>query len=240
MGAVAKLADAVVLRLPRARARPRELVHLLPSWRVLAIAFGALLAVGAGYASARQSALFAVQTVEIRGAPPAVSLAVRPGAPAPRGREPPAGRSRCGREPLRRDSVGAQRELRPSVSEHAPGNGRRRAARGRPAPRAGGLARVRARPGDPAPAPAEAVAAPQDLGADDRRGGCRRRARRRADAPRRPRSRSRFRRRDVARARPPRAGPPTAGSRSSWPPERSSSSATRTTWRSSSRSPGAC
>lgn len=73
---MAKLADAVVLRLPRARARPRELVQLLPSWRVLAIAFGALLVVGGGYLAARQSALFAVQTIEIEDAPPAVSLEV--------------------------------------------------------------------------------------------------------------------------------------------------------------------
>jgi cell division septal protein FtsQ len=77
VGPVAKLADAVVLRFPRARARPGELAHLLPSWRVLAIAFGALLAVAGGYLAARQSAVFAVQTVEITGAPPAVSATVR-------------------------------------------------------------------------------------------------------------------------------------------------------------------
>lgn len=77
MGAVAKLADVVVLRLPRAGARPRELTELLPSWRVLAIAFGVLLTVGGGYVIARQSALFAVQAVEVDGAPPAVSAAVR-------------------------------------------------------------------------------------------------------------------------------------------------------------------
>lgn len=74
---MAKLADAVVLRLPRARARPRELVQLLPSWRSLALAFGALLAVAGGYLGARQSALFAVDAVEITGAPPGVSLEVR-------------------------------------------------------------------------------------------------------------------------------------------------------------------
>lgn len=74
---MAKFADVVVLRLPRARARPRELAQLLPSWRVLAIAFGALLAVAGGYLIARQSALFAVQAVEINGAPPAVSATVR-------------------------------------------------------------------------------------------------------------------------------------------------------------------
>jgi cell division protein FtsQ len=76
VGAVAKLADVVVLRLPRARARPQSLTQLLPSWRVLAIAFGTLLTVAGGYLVARQSALFAVQTVEVKGAPPAVSAAV--------------------------------------------------------------------------------------------------------------------------------------------------------------------
>jgi cell division protein FtsQ len=72
---VAKLADAVVLRLPRAR--PRELVHLLPSWRALAIAFGVLLGVGGSYLAARESALFAVQTVQIQGAPPPVTRSVQ-------------------------------------------------------------------------------------------------------------------------------------------------------------------
>ncbi len=77
MGAVAKLADSVVLRLPRARAHPRDLVHSLPSWRSLAIGFGVVLAVVGGYFTARQSALFSVQIVEIRGAPPAVAESVR-------------------------------------------------------------------------------------------------------------------------------------------------------------------
>ena len=76
VGAVAKLADAVVLRLPRAR-DTRGLFPLLPSWRALAIGFGAVLALAGGYLGARQSALFAVETVEITGAPPAVSLEVR-------------------------------------------------------------------------------------------------------------------------------------------------------------------
>jgi cell division protein FtsQ len=77
---VAKLADVVVLRLPRARAlraRPRDLVDLLPGWRALAIAFGVVLAIAGVYLVARQSALFAVQTIEIRGAPPPVSHSVR-------------------------------------------------------------------------------------------------------------------------------------------------------------------
>ena len=74
---MAKLADAVVLRLPRARAHPRQLTRLLPSWRILAIAFGTLLAVAGSYVTARQSALFAVQTIEITGAPPAVTASVR-------------------------------------------------------------------------------------------------------------------------------------------------------------------
>jgi cell division protein FtsQ len=74
---VAKLADSVVLRLPRARAHPRDLVHSLPSWRTLAVGFGVVLAVVGVFFSARQSALFSVQTVEIRGAPPAVAASVR-------------------------------------------------------------------------------------------------------------------------------------------------------------------
>lgn len=77
MEPVAKLADVVVLRLPRARAHRRYLVELLPGWRALAIAFGVVLALAGGYLAARQSALFAVQTIEIRGAPPAVSDSVR-------------------------------------------------------------------------------------------------------------------------------------------------------------------
>jgi cell division protein FtsQ len=77
VGTVAKLADSVVLRLPRGRAHTRDLVQLLPGWRVLAIGFGVILAVGGGYVVARQSALFAVQTLEIRGAPPAVEEDVR-------------------------------------------------------------------------------------------------------------------------------------------------------------------
>ena len=77
MGTVAKLAGSVVLRLPRGRANPRDLVQLLPGWRVLAIGFGAVLAVVGAYVVARQSSLFAVQTLEIRGAPPVVEEAVR-------------------------------------------------------------------------------------------------------------------------------------------------------------------
>jgi cell division septal protein FtsQ len=73
---VARLADAVVLRFPRMRARPGEVVQLLPSWRTLAIAFGALLATALAYAVARESALFSVQTVQVRGAPPAVTRQV--------------------------------------------------------------------------------------------------------------------------------------------------------------------
>lgn len=76
MGAVAKFADSVVLRFPRARGGPRDLVQLLPSWRTLALAFGVLVTVAGGYVVARQSALFAVQTVHIEGAPPAVSANV--------------------------------------------------------------------------------------------------------------------------------------------------------------------
>lgn len=74
---MAKFADAVVLRFPPARGGPRDLGQLLPSWRTLAIAFGILVTVAGGYLAARQSALFAVQTVHVEGAPPAVSANVR-------------------------------------------------------------------------------------------------------------------------------------------------------------------
>lgn len=74
---MAKLAESVVLRLPRARAHPRDLVGLLPGWRVLAIGFAAVLAVAGGYLIARQTTLFAVQRLEIQGAPPAVTESVR-------------------------------------------------------------------------------------------------------------------------------------------------------------------
>ena len=77
MGAVAKLADAVVLRVPHGRGHGRVFVRLVPTWRWLAIAFGVVVAVGGGYLAARDSAIFAVQRVEIRGAPPAVALDVR-------------------------------------------------------------------------------------------------------------------------------------------------------------------
>jgi cell division protein FtsQ len=74
---MARFADAVVLRIPPGRGQGRAVVHVVPSWRWLAIAFGALLAVGGGYLVARDSALFAVQRVEIDGAPPGVAREVR-------------------------------------------------------------------------------------------------------------------------------------------------------------------
>ena len=77
MGAVAKLADAVVLRIPPGRGNGGALVRLVPSWQWLAIAFAAVLAAGGSYLAARDSALFAVQRVEIHGAPPVVEGEVR-------------------------------------------------------------------------------------------------------------------------------------------------------------------
>jgi len=77
VGPVAKLADAVALRLPRAVGGERVLVRALPSWRRLAIAFGAVLVVVGSYLVARDSALFAVERVAIHGAPPGVSRDVR-------------------------------------------------------------------------------------------------------------------------------------------------------------------
>jgi cell division protein FtsQ len=74
---MAKLAHAVVLRLPRGGAHERLAFRVVPSWRRLAIAFAAVLVVVGSYLVARDSAVFAVQTVEIEGAPPAVAREVR-------------------------------------------------------------------------------------------------------------------------------------------------------------------
>jgi cell division protein FtsQ len=77
VGPVAKLADAVVLRLPRVGTHERVLVRVVPGWRRLAIAFGVVLVVVGSYLVARDSAMFAVERVAIHGAPPGVSRDVR-------------------------------------------------------------------------------------------------------------------------------------------------------------------
>jgi cell division protein FtsQ len=73
----------------KAAARPRaavipfpqpgrlELARLLPSWRLLALVFAVVAAAGVAYGAARFTPLFAVRSVEVRGAPPALAADVR-------------------------------------------------------------------------------------------------------------------------------------------------------------------
>jgi len=78
-GRRAPAARAAVVDAPRARrerTRPR-LVRILPSVRSLVVSV-ALVTAGAGaYAAARETSLFAVTRVEVRGAPPPVAQDVR-------------------------------------------------------------------------------------------------------------------------------------------------------------------
>ncbi len=65
----------------RAFAPPRELRvsarALLPSARTLLVCWLVALAAGGAYAVARESSIFAIQTIEVHGAPPAVAATVR-------------------------------------------------------------------------------------------------------------------------------------------------------------------
>ena len=68
----ARAASAVV-PLPRSGADDRlDLARLVPSGRSLLLAFGLLAVIFVAYWGARASSVFAVQTVEVRGAPPDV------------------------------------------------------------------------------------------------------------------------------------------------------------------------
>jgi POTRA domain, FtsQ-type len=69
-------AGATVVPLDR-RATGVDLGRLLPSGRALAVALGLLCAGIGGYFIARESSLFAVQSLEVRGAPPGVANRVR-------------------------------------------------------------------------------------------------------------------------------------------------------------------
>jgi cell division protein FtsQ len=62
--------------LPRARTRPK-LKLVRPSARSVAVAVGLVVLAGGLYAAARETSAFAVRTVEVTGAPPAVRRQVR-------------------------------------------------------------------------------------------------------------------------------------------------------------------
>jgi cell division septal protein FtsQ len=59
------------------RTPPRDLARFLPSGRSLAIAFGLVCAAAGAYLLARETLVFAVRTIEVRGAPSGVAARVR-------------------------------------------------------------------------------------------------------------------------------------------------------------------
>ncbi len=70
-------AASVVVPFPRPRALRPDPARLLPSGRSLLAAFGMLAVAAVSYAVARETAVFAVRSVEVDGAPPAVAQQVR-------------------------------------------------------------------------------------------------------------------------------------------------------------------
>jgi cell division protein FtsQ len=71
-------AESAVVPLPRRRSGERlDLAQVLPSGRSLAVAFGLIVAVFVAYWGARSTSVFAVDRVEVRGAPPSVARDVR-------------------------------------------------------------------------------------------------------------------------------------------------------------------
>lgn len=69
-------AASVVVPFPRAAGDRLDLARLVPSGRSLLLGFALVAAVVAGYWGARASSLFAVQRIEVQGAPPAVAREV--------------------------------------------------------------------------------------------------------------------------------------------------------------------
>jgi len=71
-------AEAAVAVLPRpAKARGLDLARLLPSGRSIVIALVVAALAGGAYLLARESSIFAVQRIEVIGAPPSVAASVR-------------------------------------------------------------------------------------------------------------------------------------------------------------------
>jgi cell division protein FtsQ len=70
-------AASAVVPLPRAASDRLDLARFIPSGRSLLLAFGLLMGAFAAYWGARTTSLFAVDRVEVRGAPPDVAREVR-------------------------------------------------------------------------------------------------------------------------------------------------------------------
>lgn len=65
------------MALPRPRPRLARIAPWLPSGRSLAIGFGLVAAAAGAYVIARQTSIFAVQRIEVSGAPPALAAKIR-------------------------------------------------------------------------------------------------------------------------------------------------------------------
>ena len=70
-------AASAVVPLPRSAGDRLDLVRVVPSGQSLLLAFGILVAVFAAYWGARATSVFAVDRVEVQGAPPDVAREVR-------------------------------------------------------------------------------------------------------------------------------------------------------------------
>ena len=230
----ARTAEAAAPLPRRVSGERLDLSRLVPSGRSLGIAF--LIALGAlgAWVGARETGVFAVRTVDVGGANPAVAT---PGSQGPRvdpRDEPAQGRPR----PVAADGGGdpdrRERPLRPCLSPHAPGRRRARARRRDRAPGRRLVPRRRERQGDGNGRPPRPPRARPDLGRPQRQAR-RRRAHRRAicEPPSQPSRRSSARTSRAASA--PSRRPPTPSRSASGRASRSAS-ATRSTFLSSSPS----
>ena len=125
-----------------------------------------LLAVG-GYTAARETSLFAVQAVDVRGGTPAIRAQVRRRPRGRSGEEPPAGRRGHARAATRLDPDRARLPVRPRVPAHASHRRQARGAAPRSAPGRPGVPRRGERTGHPParpPAPLRPAAAVGDEG----------------------------------------------------------------------------
>jgi cell division protein FtsQ len=70
-------AASAVVPLPRSAGDRLDLARIVPSGRSLLVAFGLLVGVLLAYWAARETSVFAVEKVEVHGAPPSVAREVR-------------------------------------------------------------------------------------------------------------------------------------------------------------------
>ena len=146
-----------------------ELARLVPSGRSLLIVLGLVAGTLAAVWGAHASTVFAVDRVEVLGAPPAVERQVDAGHRR-RCRSEPARRRRASRRGHRARAADRRRRVRrPLVPAHARHQGPGREAGRRRAPAGRGLARHRDGEGDPRDRARLAGALPPPVAAQGRR-----------------------------------------------------------------------